>query len=344
MMKRQDVIVALKLMSLSDRPWTHAEVADATALASAEIDQAIERLHAVGLVRGDRKSVALDELSEFLAQSLRYVFPDDGEPLYAPAVAAAAGDPRFAELVALAETFRRHDEDARRAARKRLGDLVRIMPRVQWKGRAAEDEPLATERAILEAAAELAAERGFLATGLRDIADRAGVNSSLISYHFGSKLGLQRKVLERLPQIAFEHLGPLVELGADATEQHFHDCLVSFLDRLGKDPEFHRLAIWAQCELDLGSDEALRGVFAAAVRQLGAALQARAGGSGDLDALCRGLSFMLLAEQYATVRWVYLRRLDLEAPLATQLLTVYRDMLAKDMLRLLLRKPDLGSP
>jgi len=53
-----------------------------------------------------------------------------------------------------------------------------------------------TRRAIVAAAMELAAERGWDAVTTRQIAERAGVNQALIHYHFGSKEGLLHAAFE----------------------------------------------------------------------------------------------------------------------------------------------------
>lgn len=50
---------------------------------------------------------------------------------------------------------------------------------------------------MLDAAEELFAERGYEAVGIRELADRAGVNLSGIKYHFGSKRGLYLATIER---------------------------------------------------------------------------------------------------------------------------------------------------
>jgi AcrR family transcriptional regulator len=49
----------------------------------------------------------------------------------------------------------------------------------------------------LDAAEELFAGRGYEAVGIREIADRAGVNLSGIKYHFGSKRGLYLETVRR---------------------------------------------------------------------------------------------------------------------------------------------------
>jgi len=64
----------------------------------------------------------------------------------------------------------------------------------------------AARDALVGAALGLFAERGFSATSTRQIAAKAGVNISLISYHFGGKDGLRRAcaaaIVERMRQVA----------------------------------------------------------------------------------------------------------------------------------------------
>jgi AcrR family transcriptional regulator len=55
----------------------------------------------------------------------------------------------------------------------------------------------ATRKALLDAAAELFFERGFNRTTVRDIADRAGANQSLIFRYFGSKAAVFEAVAAR---------------------------------------------------------------------------------------------------------------------------------------------------
>lgn len=57
-------------------------------------------------------------------------------------------------------------------------------------------EPEASTRTrLLEAAVLCFAEKGFDATGIRDIAQRAKANSALVQYHFGGKTGLYAEAL-----------------------------------------------------------------------------------------------------------------------------------------------------
>jgi len=57
-------------------------------------------------------------------------------------------------------------------------------------------DPEATRRALLRAGAELFAERGFDGVSTEEVAERAGVNKALISYHFRGKRGLYVAILE----------------------------------------------------------------------------------------------------------------------------------------------------
>lgn len=58
-------------------------------------------------------------------------------------------------------------------------------------------DELSARDKILAAAEEMFAEGGYDGTSLRQIAAKAGVPITLISYHFSSKLGLYRTVFER---------------------------------------------------------------------------------------------------------------------------------------------------
>jgi AcrR family transcriptional regulator len=55
----------------------------------------------------------------------------------------------------------------------------------------------ASEQALLKAAAELIAERGFERASLRSIGERAGVSRAMPAYHFGSKDALVARLVQR---------------------------------------------------------------------------------------------------------------------------------------------------
>lgn len=55
-------------------------------------------------------------------------------------------------------------------------------------------------QAIMESAVPIFAAKGFDAANLREIADEAGVNMALVSYNFGSKLDLWKRIVEIIGQ------------------------------------------------------------------------------------------------------------------------------------------------
>ncbi|WNG44356.1 TetR/AcrR family transcriptional regulator [Archangium minus] len=59
-----------------------------------------------------------------------------------------------------------------------------------------------TRTAILDAAQTLFSTRGFVNTGVREVAELAGVNSALVGRYFGSKEGLFRATMERVIDIS----------------------------------------------------------------------------------------------------------------------------------------------
>ena len=83
-----------------------------------------------------------------------------------------------------------------------------------------------TRTALIAAARELFAQRGFGGTSVRSIALAAGVDASLINHHFGSKQGLLVATLE-LPVNPLEKITQVVAEGRDG----FGDRLIrAFLD------------------------------------------------------------------------------------------------------------------
>jgi AcrR family transcriptional regulator len=95
----------------------------------------------------------------------------------------------------------------------------------------------AAREALVKAALALFAERGFAATSTRQIAARAGVNISLISYHFGGKEGLRRAcaaaIVERMRRVAAPALSAAqADLTPKAAEQSLKVAVGSMVDFL----------------------------------------------------------------------------------------------------------------
>ncbi len=81
--------------------------------------------------------------------------------------------------------------------------------------RAVEGQEPEPKQRILEAAIRLFSRRGFAATGVRQIAGEAGVNLAMVSYYYGSKVG----VLEAIIEEAFALMGPVITRNLCASEE-----------------------------------------------------------------------------------------------------------------------------
>ncbi|MBR2920338.1 MAG: helix-turn-helix transcriptional regulator, partial [Kiritimatiellae bacterium] len=83
-------------------------------------------------------------------------------------------------------------------------------------GRKTRVDGIETREAIISAAEEEFAEKGFELASAREICRRAGVNSALLSRYFGSKEALYRIVAKKL----FGDLGaPLANLSDNVTDE-----------------------------------------------------------------------------------------------------------------------------
>jgi AcrR family transcriptional regulator len=86
---------------------------------------------------------------------------------------------------------------------------------------------------IRESAMRLTADRGWSAVSIRDIAADAGVSSSLVVHHFGTKARLREAVDARVAEVFAELLGQLGD--ADAQAGEFMSIAAAFHDRVGAD-------------------------------------------------------------------------------------------------------------
>ncbi len=96
-----------------------------------------------------------------------------------------------------------------------------------------------TKTRILDAAEALFIEQGFVATSLRAITSRAGVNLAAAHYHFGSKEGLLGAAFHRrVEPLNATRLEALEALLADGHTPDVRELMRAFLEPLvGVDPE-----------------------------------------------------------------------------------------------------------
>lgn len=106
-----------------------------------------------------------------------------------------------------------------------------------------ERNPDKARELLLQAAIRLFAESGFDGVTVRDIAQKAGVNFSMISYHFGGKEGLYRACIEEFGRTRVELSKGLI--GPVATREEFIEKLQLIirhvLEEMGKEPELLRI-------------------------------------------------------------------------------------------------------
>jgi hypothetical protein len=74
-MKSQDIVILLKMITLSDKNWFFADIANDLQISETEVSFAMERNAVAGLVSADKKRVNKLALREFLIYGLKYVFP-----------------------------------------------------------------------------------------------------------------------------------------------------------------------------------------------------------------------------------------------------------------------------
>ena len=87
----------------------------------------------------------------------------------------------------------------------------------------------ATRRALLDAAREQFAERGYAGTGREQVAAAAGVTRGALHHHFGTKEGLFRAVVEELEADLADQVATAAMAGTDPVDELRRGCL-AFLD------------------------------------------------------------------------------------------------------------------
>jgi len=85
-----------------------------------------------------------------------------------------------------------------------------------------------TTHLLIQAAKRVFAERGYDGATVKEIAEAAGVNVSLVSYHFGGKEGLYRTCLEKFGRGRVESAERVLQAPTSAEE--FRVRLAMFLD------------------------------------------------------------------------------------------------------------------
>ena len=76
MLKRQDIVVALKLVALEGRPWTYQSLANELFLSASQVYNGFKGAAASRLIDPDKRVPLRQPICEFLLHGLQYVFPE----------------------------------------------------------------------------------------------------------------------------------------------------------------------------------------------------------------------------------------------------------------------------
>jgi TetR/AcrR family transcriptional regulator len=103
-----------------------------------------------------------------------------------------------------------------------------------------------SKTAILEAATQLFASKGFDATGIGEIAQLAGVARGTPAYFFGSKEALFEEVVKQLNQRAFSIVPTALERAGENpnSEKLIEVFIDTYLEFHAANPEFLRVIHW----------------------------------------------------------------------------------------------------
>lgn len=103
---------------------------------------------------------------------------------------------------------------------------------------------MGTKEHIMDAAMKLFSEKGFEATTVRDIVSMADVNVALINYHFGSKEGLLKQLIEtraKLMQVRIKEISENTEL---SEIQKINLIIEHYVEKLFTHHAFHKVLIF----------------------------------------------------------------------------------------------------
>lgn len=123
-----------------------------------------------------------------------------------------------------------------------MSDASSPATRRRGPGRPPADQSEGGREALLRAARELIAERGLPRVTLREVAERAGVQPALVSYHFGSKEGLLQAVVELVAGRALARIRTGVA-GEGSPEERVRAFLRAAVSSFGEEPYAARLVV-----------------------------------------------------------------------------------------------------
>ncbi len=99
---------------------------------------------------------------------------------------------------------------------------------------------------IINVAENLFSQKGFGGTSVRDIAEAAGVNISMISYYFGSKEGLMQALFQERMGSITPRLEQLVNVEKYTPFKKVEILITDYIDRTLQKSMFHKILISEQ--------------------------------------------------------------------------------------------------
>jgi hypothetical protein len=76
-LKPQDIVILLKLVTLGNRPWSYSTLANELAMSPSEVHSGIRRAAKARLIDAQRNVPIIRALQEFLVHGVKYAYPPD---------------------------------------------------------------------------------------------------------------------------------------------------------------------------------------------------------------------------------------------------------------------------
>jgi len=77
MLKPQDIVILLKLVTIGERPWSYSSLAEELAISPSEVHSGIKRAGVARLFDFERKVPLRQALLEFLVHGVKYAYPPE---------------------------------------------------------------------------------------------------------------------------------------------------------------------------------------------------------------------------------------------------------------------------
>jgi hypothetical protein len=98
-LKPQDIVILLKLVTIGNRQWSYSSLANELAMSPSEVHSGIGRVTAARLFDPQRKVPILKALLEFLVHGMKYAFPPERGSLTRGMPTSYAGPPLNNNLI-----------------------------------------------------------------------------------------------------------------------------------------------------------------------------------------------------------------------------------------------------